>query len=180
MSTPDFDYSIVAIETSDGKQWQILRTVAKVSETLSNLMEDANTEDVIPLPNIEGNTFEKYIEYTKYHLENDVKAVVAEEVKPTNGECPTPAPESFIPSEVPLCKFDEEFIKMENSMLFKIIKAANYLDNKPLLLLCCRGIAMQLKGKTTAEIRKIFNITKDVTPEDEERIMKENNWFQEK
>lgn len=35
------------------------------------------------------------------------------------------------------------------------------------------------KGKTPEEIRTLFNITNDFTPEEEENIRKENAWCEE-
>jgi hypothetical protein len=69
-------------------------------------------------------------------------------------------------------------------MLFDIILAANYLDIKPLLSvlfeynplpllmllssdLGCKAVAGMVKGKTPGEIRKLFNVVNDFTPEEE-------------
>ena len=45
-----------------------------------------------------------------------------------------------------------------------MILAANYMDIKSLLDLCCAKVASLIKGKTTEEIRKTFNIKNDFTP----------------
>ena len=46
----------------------------------------------------------------------------------------------------------------------QMILAANYMDIKSLLDLCCAKVASMIKGKTTEEIRKTFNIKNDFTP----------------
>jgi len=85
-------------------------------------------------------------------------------------------------------EWDQKFITVDQEMLFEIILAANYLDIKPLLcvvslstcvtfsfliLLCsdvgCKTVANMIKGKTPEEIRKLFNIVNDFTPEEEVR-----------
>jgi S-phase kinase-associated protein 1 len=55
-------------------------------------------------------------------------------------------------------------------------QAANYLDIKGLLDLICKTVADMMKGKSVEEIRKMFNIKNDFTPEEEEEVRKENQW----
>jgi len=40
-------------------------------------------------------------------------------------------------------------------------------------------VASLIRGKSVEEIRKMFNIQNDFTPEEEERIRKENQWAEE-
>jgi len=40
----------------------------------------------------------------------------------------------------------------------------------------CQAAADMIKGKTPDEIRKIFNIKNDFTPEEEEEIRRDNQW----
>ena len=61
-------------------------------------------------------------------------------------------------------------------MLFEIILAANYLDIKGLLDLGCKTVAKMIEGKTTQQLRDQFSIENDFTPEEEERIRRENEW----
>jgi S-phase kinase-associated protein 1 len=72
-----------------------------------------------------------------------------------------------------------KFVEMEQETLIETILAANYMDIKPLLDLTCATIASMIKGKTTEEIRKTFNIVNDFTPEEEAQIMEENKWCEE-
>ena len=83
-------------------------------------------------------------------------------------------------------EWDQKFITVDQEMLFEIILAANYLDIKSLLYVLfysflsdhhaykypisdvgCKTVANMIKGKTPEEIRKLFNIVNDFTPEEE-------------
>lgn len=64
--------------------------------------------------------------------------------------------------------------------LFQLITAANYLEMKDLLYVACKVVGNLMKGKTSEEIRKVFNIQNDHPPEDEEQLRKENEWCEEK
>ena len=76
--------------------------------------------------------------------------------------------------------WDQNFLKVDQGTLFEIILAANYLDIKGLLEVTCKTVANMMKGKSAEEIRKLFNIENDLTPEEEEQIRKENEWCEEK
>jgi len=75
--------------------------------------------------------------------------------------------------------WDKEFCEVDQATLFELILAANYLDVKSLLDLTCKTVANMIKGKTPQEIRKLFNIKNDFTPEEEEQVRKENAWCEE-
>jgi S-phase kinase-associated protein 1 len=104
-----------------------------------------------------------------------------------------PLPTTDSESRDEISEWDQRFIAtVDQEMLFDIILAANYLDIKPLLLVPrnCRhwwhpclfifdshvgykAIANLIKGKTPEEIRKVFNIVNDFTPEEEVRSRSE-------
>ena len=63
--------------------------------------------------------------------------------------------------------------------LYGFLQAANYVDNKKLLDLTCQTVADMITGKTPEEIRKIFKIKNDFTPEEEEEVRPENQWASE-
>ncbi|CAI8614152.1 unnamed protein product [Vicia faba] len=68
------------------------------------------------------------------------------------------------------------FAKVEQATLFKLILAVNYLNIKSLLDLTCMEVAETMKGKTPEEIRTMFNIKNDFTPEEEAELRRENEW----
>ncbi len=59
-------------------------------------------------------------------------------------------------------------------MLYNILIAANYLDIRGLVNVCCKTIANMIKGKTAEQIRQTFGIENDLTPEEEDQIRTEN------
>ncbi len=116
-----------------------------------------SADNGIPLPNVTSKILSKVIEYCKKHV-----------------EAPKPEERSGVDEE--LKAWDADFVKVDQATLFDLILAANYLNIKSLLDLTCQTVADMIKGKTPEEIRKIFNIKNDFTPEEEEEVRRENQW----
>jgi S-phase kinase-associated protein 1 len=133
-------------------------SVAIMSVTIKNILEDFGgaTDVPVPLHNVTAKMLAKVVEYCTYH-----DAHPQEEKK-----------DDILP-------WDKDFCAVDQTTLFELILAANYLDIKPLLDLACKTVANMIKGKTPEEIRKTFNIKNDFTPEEEEKIRKENEWCEE-
>lgn len=149
----------VKLTSSDGQLFEVLEEVANESMTVKNMIEDTGTDEVVPLPNVPGKILAKVIEYCKYHVEANKKV----DDKP-------------VKSEDDIKQWDTEFVRVDQSTLFDLILAANYLNIKGLLDLTCQTVANMIKGKTPEEIRKTFNIKNDFTPEEEEEVRRENQW----
>lgn len=67
----------------------------------------------------------------------------------------------------------------DKDTLFHLTMAANYMDIKPLLDLCCARIASFIKGKTPEEIRTNLDIVCDFSPEEEAQVRAENRWAED-
>ncbi|CAJ0568645.1 unnamed protein product, partial [Mesorhabditis spiculigera] len=70
---------------------------------------------------------------------------------------------------------DEEMKKWENEFLGgltseQLFDAANYMDIKCLLDKCAETVAGMIKGKSVEEIREIWELENDFTPEEEEAM----------
>merc|ERR1712203_1247310 len=127
--------------------------------------EGDKDETEIPLPNVKPHILDKVIEYMRYHHSNP-----AEEIeKPLK---------SANMREV-VSEWDASFVEIEQEHLFELILATNYMDIKPLLDLTCAKVASMIKGRTPDEIRKIFNISSDFTPEEEIKVRADNPWLEE-
>jgi S-phase kinase-associated protein 1 len=156
--------SEVTLQSQDGQEFKVEVKVAQMSETIKNLIEDAGTEESVPLPNVTGRILSKVVEYCKYHIEHPSTEERKPEEKRTDD----------------IIGWDLDFCKVDQPTLFELVLAANYLDIKSLLDLTCKTIANMIKGKTAEEIRRTFNIKNDFTPEEEEQVRKENEWCDEK
>lgn len=157
--------SNITLLSSDNKEIIVKKDVIICSKLIKNMLEDINDDDddVIPIPNINGKILNKVIEWCEYHKKDFNNEDNEGNIKNTNIE-----------------DWDLKYIDIDQETLFDIILASNYLDIKQLLDLGCKTVANMIKGKSTEEIRKTFNITNDFTPEEESQIKKENEWAEDR
>ena len=150
----------ITLTTKEGEQFTVSEEVANRFGTIKNLLIDVgrNTSTPIPLPEVAGNVFNKILEFANYHVENPVKV----------------ENDKFIFSD-----WDVSFFKMEVTILLPVVTASNYLDDKELLDMSVQAVADLIKDKTPEDIRKLFAIENDFTPEEEAVIRKENEWLEE-
>lgn len=147
----------IVLKSSDGHIFEVEEVVALQSQTIANMIEDDCVENGIPISNINGEILAKVIEYCKKHVV-------------------LPDGDSSSSSKEELKAWDAEFMNTDQSTIFNLILAANFLNVKNLLDLGCQTVADMITGKTPDEIRTVLNIEKDFTPEEEEEIRKENQW----
>ncbi|KAG8709894.1 hypothetical protein FRC08_017918 [Ceratobasidium sp. 394] len=157
--------------TFDNGQFTVDKDVAERSVVIKNLLGDSGESDqLVPLPNVSSSVLKKVLEYCEYHRNEPLPAA-----EPDNGN---DDPRKRQVSEIG--EWDQKFIQVDQEMLFDIILAANYLDIEGLLDVGCKTVANMMKGKTPEEIRKLFNIVNDFTPEEEAQIKKENEWAEDR
>ncbi|GMR51610.1 hypothetical protein PMAYCL1PPCAC_21805, partial [Pristionchus mayeri] len=166
-STPSLTMaSKFTVVSSDGKSFEVERKVLKQSVTIETLIAGLNLDEAdsdtpampIPLPNVTGDVLEKVIKWCEQHQADPVK-------------------ESDENVEVVIPDWDKEFIgNWDRQMLLQITVAANYLDIKSLLDMCCKTIANTFANKSGEEIRADWGVKNEFTPEEEAAIKKENEW----
>ncbi|KAG8888360.1 hypothetical protein FRB99_004124 [Tulasnella sp. 403] len=151
----------VTLVSSDNENFVVDKEVIERSDLIRSMLTDMDESDrpVFPLPNVNAGVLKKVLEYCD-HYRGD----------------PLPASDTTEISE-----WDQKFLQVDQEMLFEIIRAANYLDIKPLLDVACKNVANMIKGKTPEEIRKLlsFNLVNDFTPEEEAQIRKESEWAED-
>ncbi|XP_062170284.1 SKP1-like protein 1 [Alnus glutinosa] len=143
--------NIVKLKSSDNKTFDVEEAVAVQSETLKNMVDDGCANDTIPMPNVSGKILEMVLGWCKKHVDETV----------TGDE---------------LNKYEADFLDLDQEVLYGLLMAANFLNVKGLLDRVLQRVADMIKGKQPEEIRRIFNIKNDFTPEEEEEIRLENAW----
>ncbi|XP_062224403.1 SKP1-like protein 1 [Phragmites australis] len=164
MASADGEKKMIMLKSSDGEEFEVEEAVAMESQTIRHMIEDDCADNGIPLPNVNSKILSKVIEYCNKHVHASASS------KPQDNNDTANA------SGDDLKNWDADFVKVDQATLFDLILAANYLNIKGLLDLTCQTVADMIKGKTPEEIRKMFNIKNDFTPEEEEEIRRENQW----
>ncbi|BHF62720.1 suppressor of kinetochore protein mutant [Sparganum proliferum] len=146
----------IKLSSSDGEIFDVDLEIAKQSMTIKIMLDalgvDAEEdEEPVPLPNVTAAILQKQEDDENKERRTD-----------------------------DISSWDQEFLRVDQGTLFELILAANYLEIKGLLDVCCKSVANMIKGKSPEELRKIFNIKCDFTPQEEEQVKKENEWCEEK
>jgi S-phase kinase-associated protein 1 len=147
----------VTFLSTTGDSITLDRRAAEMSATVRGMLEDVGEDAPIPLPNVTTPVLQQVVDYMRWMIDH-----------------------GGVPNADGSSEFERSFIDCENEQLFDLIMAANYMEIHPLLELTCRAVAQKVRGKAPEEIRQIFNIENDFTPEEEDAIRKENEWCQER
>lgn len=153
----------IILESSEGKSFEVDEAVALECQTIKNMIEDDCTDGGIPLANVNSATLTKVIDYCKKHVEAAAAAEANAGDKDIYGAN----------KDIELKTWDEEFVKVDQPLLFDLMLAANFLIIPGLLDLTCKTM---MRGKTVLQIREIFHIKKDYTDAEEAEVRKENAW----
>ncbi|VDP17634.1 unnamed protein product [Heligmosomoides polygyrus] len=147
--------------TWDRSVFHIPNDVLHMTTTLNTLITSLHLDssDPIPLRNVHAAVMRKVLQWCTYH-KND------------------PWSDEDGVGEGLLSRWDLQFFNEDQATVFELILAANYLGIKSLLDAACKYVAKLLAGKTPEQIRQMFNIKNDLTPEEQQKIRKENAWLE--
>ncbi|KAK1286810.1 SKP1-like protein 4 [Acorus calamus] len=152
----------VTLRSCDGVEITVGVEAAAMCRVLSDIMEDVNGDEPVPIMNVNARCLKKVMDYCNKHV-----AVAAAAV--TDGDDRKAVEEG-------MKKWEKKYISVSTNDLFRIIMAANYLNIKGLVDLATQQIADLIKGKRTEEIREFFGIQNDFTPEEEAEYREKYKW----
>ncbi|CAN8280130.1 unnamed protein product [Cochlearia groenlandica] len=170
---------MIVLQSSDGKPFEIEEAAALQSQLVSNLIEDDCVGDGIPLSNVDSDILSLVIEYCNRHaaVGNGGYSESSSSFTAASSSS-TSAAASSSSGDEDLKIWDKEFMKRQDqSTIFDLILASNYMNIPNLLDLGCQTIADEITAcKNAAEIRQKFSIVNDFTAEEEADILKDNQW----
>ena len=156
----------IKLVTKEGKEIEITKKQAELSELLKGAISEYPNETSFPLNEIDEKNAEKIKEFLTHF--NGVppaeieKPITSNEMKNLTDE------------------WSVNFIdKMPLEDLVNLTVASNHMGINSLLDLCCAKIATLCKDKSEEEIFKTFNITETFSEEEKNKIKEENKWIDE-
>ena len=156
----------IKLITKEGKEIEITKKEAELSELLKAAINDNPKETSFPLNELDEKSAEKLKEYLN-HL---------------NGVAPPEIEKPITSNEMKNLtdEWSANFVdKMTMEELVNLTVAANYMGINCLLDLCCAKVASLCKDKSEDDIFKTFNINETFTEEEKNKIKEENKWIEE-
>ncbi|KAI4345437.1 hypothetical protein L6164_012562 [Bauhinia variegata] len=135
----------IKLKSSDGDVFEVDYSVAIMSQTIKQVIETGSAGETIPLYLVSSRMLAKVIEYCQKH--NEASKF---EDRTMNDD---------------LKRWDDGLVEVDYATLFDLILTANYMEIRSLLDLASGKVADMIKGKSPEEIRKLFNIKDDFSPE---------------
>ena len=160
------DESTIKLVTKEGKELEITKKAAELSEVLKAAINDYPNEASFPLKEIDEKSGEKIKEFLTH----------------CNGVAPAEIEKPLTSNEMKNLtdEWSANFVdKMTIEELVNLTVAANYMGINSLLDLCCAKVASLCKDKSEEEIFKTFNINETFTEEEKNKIKEENKWIDE-
>mmetsp|Transcript_30518 Transcript_30518/g.34688 ORF Transcript_30518/g.34688 Transcript_30518/m.34688 type:complete len:181 (+) Transcript_30518:160-702(+) len=153
----------VTLVSKEGEKIEVSSKITAMSGLIKNIIEDQDSKEDIVFDAISTVTLNRIVNYCQHH----------EFINPEPLKKPLPSNklEDF------LGDWDREFLEaLKEEELTDLINAANFLDVKALIDICCARVAAMFKGKSIDELRAEYNIEEEFTPEVEEQLKKEYPW----
>jgi hypothetical protein len=147
MTTTD---NMCILSANDGINITVPLDIARVSITISNMLEDLGEmgqegeDNIIPIPNINGAVLNKIYTFCEYIHNNPMELQNLQ---------------TWLDDKtftVPLSKWFNEYLNVDQQTMFEVILGANFLDIQSLLNMQCKHVATIIRNKTPDELRVLF------------------------
>lgn len=145
---------IFRLVSQDGTEFKISEKAAHKSETFSNFVssmeytpEDIQRNPAFPVGQVNSAELGLVVKWCEEHKDD---------------------PDPVDDRNIVISEFDAQLMDVDNDLIFDLVIAANFLNIKGLLYVCCKKIADMVKGKPCEEMRIIYDIPLDEKDKAEE------------
>jgi S-phase kinase-associated protein 1 len=144
------DNNMCVLSANDGVNITIPLNVAKVSITISNMLEDLGDmgqegeDNIIPVPNVNGAILKKIYTFCDYIYNNPIELQNLQ---------------TWLDDKtftVPLHQWFNDYLNVDQQTMFEVILGSNFLDIQSLLNMQCKYVANIIRNKTPDELRVLF------------------------
>eukprot|EP00830_Metopus_es_P004414 TRINITY_DN1405_c0_g3_i1.p1 TRINITY_DN1405_c0_g3~~TRINITY_DN1405_c0_g3_i1.p1 ORF type:complete len:204 (-),score=55.01 TRINITY_DN1405_c0_g3_i1:6-617(-) len=156
----------ISMITSDSYTLSANFEAMKVCKPIEEFMKDNKSDVPIPLPKVRKPALEKIIKFCEMFQNKSIPQIE----KPLKS------------NKLDAVLKDEwliKFLEMPVKEMYELLMASDYLVLKGLEELVACAIAIKMVSKSTEDIRKEFEITNDLTPEEEKDIKEFFSWSEE-
>lgn len=128
--------STVRFKTVDNEIIKIKRELLKVSNVLKGFKNATEDDQPVTLANLRADILRKIVSWIEQHKDDSPVEDDDEDSDKQSGE---------------ITSWDKDFLNVDHQVIFELILAANYLEIKGLVNLCCNTIGNMFKGKKADE-----------------------------
>ena len=163
----NFNTTLV-LKSKDGQNYKMAKEAAKSCKMLAQMLETEDEDAEIKLDvDCEGKTLNLIIQYCEYHKDSKPAAL------------PQPLQKHI---DEYLDQWDKDFIynnlvdksdEAKHEALLEVMASSHYFDNEDLLNLCCAKVGSMIQDKNPEQIRGLFHLPDDFTPEQKARNAEE-------
>ncbi|KAF8679235.1 hypothetical protein HU200_046009 [Digitaria exilis] len=158
---------MITLVSSEGKAFKVSEDAARLSTVLEGMIDNGCAGGDIPVPNATARALATVIKYCEKHADDD----------PDHGGGSSSTAAS---DKETLAEWDRKLVdNLSTNALFDLLLATNFLDIKGLLGVASQKVADMIQSKTPEQVRTIFGIANDFTPEEEAKIRGESPWAYE-
>ncbi|KAG0195943.1 hypothetical protein BGX28_000336 [Mortierella sp. GBA30] len=167
----------VYLKSCDNQIFQVDKVVALRSNLIKTVINDIGDSDQpIYFSNISSTILQKVIDYCEHHRHDPLEAEQEDKDNDKNKTKTKPKKVVHPSQSIQINNWDRCFMEVDQETLFEILLAAKFLEIEPLLELSLKSVANIIKGKSPEELRQVFNLEMDFTPEEESAMIAENEW----
>jgi len=160
--------TMIVLKGKDGKAFKMTRAAAKRCKMLDKMTADEGEDSQVKLDvDCDSKTLPLVIQYCEYHKDT------------APSQLPMPLMKHV---DEYLDQWDKDFIynnlvdkadEAKHELLLEVMSASHYFDCEDLLNLTCAKVGSMIQDKTPEQIRALFHLPDDFTPEQRARNAEE-------